>query len=1147
MAVLKIDTRLLGITLQAGSQYSIELEPNVVKEVGNNFSPNPAQASSTSTQFTTFALPVSVSSTATSFIGDSRFVTTATITWDRIVALGSGNFYIYDQSGIYKTIPVTSGTIALVNSNSVEVDIFDFPIPEGNYYIGWDDTVVRDIFGINTTDQTSNSILGWTSQSLTTVENDDYNTRIPSRVFENWYDVLDQSPNPSQQYTISLSGTSGTFTSTVGTTVGNTWTYTGSKQQIEAVSQIYFKSSDELFNWDLPVTTRLIRDGVTVATRSNTLVGLPFDLNQDRFTIASNTYTNVFTSSTNITVNATTSSVFNGMDGGVLTFKSQQIKGGPIEPLTVEKIPGSNYFSLKFATRVDLENIRKQPTPGSTSTNVDKIRLISTETTYTPIITSDLTTIRDRNGLQWEWKKPLVPITDTNREDFFIGYDYTGYMVLWIMPVDGQDPTEFNNIIGQSDEGINDGDKVYLYLNGQPVRWSLRGVEYPNVYLKKAATSDETSSFNDARFTIWDGNTGQQLLFRGYPYTSSIGPYWTTTERNTQPRGWDTILDLVRDDPTDSPNSNPLFQPSNVWSVKSERQLTPEVDPVQFADVYYKLYKDPTTQNNYLEVWDESTNQQWTTSTSLAIMPLIFKVWTSLNDATTEIEVVDQPYVDVLETLGTSTFLSNQSTFTIQPDQLGVGNFKVYADWAGKISVPKYNATSSQYLIQGSLPQSPTTMNFTISTSTFYKNDATGTTTKSLMTATIAIIDFRYPTHKPNGVVTLYQGTSTVIGSATLSSNSTATITWNPESIGQLDQGSLQLNAVFNGDYWNTATNAILPFQAFTKRTQILTLTSTSTQFNRPGNAVFTLYSQNSNFNGKIVTWYNDSSSVGTSTFVGTVTSLTLDTMTLNTGSHSVYATFNGDFNYNSTSSNAIQYAVGKSLPTFTLTRSSQNPLFVGTDTFTFNVQPELNGKTITYYDQYSNFTGTSIVVNGQASFTASFSTSTQVDPAWINLNSGPAQGWTHRIVANITGTEVFADRQISLTFFKTPALAYMFNYDRNDGYWGSVSIEGLDRVAAQYRGAPENIFEAYYFSASGALIQTVPINLSTFTKYYIQSSSPTWAKVSISCRYADGIPNYQFPTISLIEIDLNRNVLRNSVGGYNGRVYFPGNDIFGA
>lgn len=339
MAVLKIDTRLLGITLQAGSQYSIELEPSVVKEVGNNFSPNPAQASSTSTQFTTFPLPVSVSSTGTSFIGDSRFVTTATITWDRIVALGSGNFYIYNQSGIYKTIPVTSGTIALVNSNSVEVDIFDFPIPEGNYYIGWDDTVVRDIFGINTTDQTSNSILGWTSQSLTSVENDDYNTRIPSRVFENWYDVLDQSSNANQQYTISLSGTSGTFTSTVGTTVGNTWTYTGSRQQVEAVSQIYFKSSDELFNWDLPVTTKLVRDGITVATRSNTLVGLPFDLYQDRFTIVSNTYTNVFTSSTNITVNASTSSVFNGMDGGVLTFKSQQIKGGPIEPLTVEKIP----------------------------------------------------------------------------------------------------------------------------------------------------------------------------------------------------------------------------------------------------------------------------------------------------------------------------------------------------------------------------------------------------------------------------------------------------------------------------------------------------------------------------------------------------------------------------------------------------------------------------------------------------------------------------------------------------------------------------------------------------------------------------------------------------------------------------------------
>lgn len=320
MAILKIDTSLLGIKLDAGSQYTLTIEQSVVKEVGNNFSPNPEQSDVKS--FTTFALPIGVESASTSFIEDSRFSTTATVNWDRVINLNTGNFYIYNSNGVYRTIPVSSSTVAKTDSNSLRINIFDTALPEGDYWLGWDAAVVKDIFGINTTAQTTDSELEWSSQSMTSVADDDYNTRIPTKVFENWYDIIDRSSDSNEQYTIRLQATSGTFTSTVGVTVGNTWTYTGSKQQIEAVDNLFFNATTPSINWDLPVSTQLIRDGVTIATRSNNLIGLPFDLRQDRFIIVSNSFTNIISSSTVLTVTANTTSQFNGIDSGYVTFKA---------------------------------------------------------------------------------------------------------------------------------------------------------------------------------------------------------------------------------------------------------------------------------------------------------------------------------------------------------------------------------------------------------------------------------------------------------------------------------------------------------------------------------------------------------------------------------------------------------------------------------------------------------------------------------------------------------------------------------------------------------------------------------------------------------------------------------------------------------
>jgi hypothetical protein len=216
-------------------------------------------------------------------------------------------------------------------------------------------------------------------------------------------------------------------------------------------------------------------------------------------------------------------------------------------------------------------------------------------------------------------------------------------------------------------------------------------------------------------------------------------------------------------------------------------------------------------------------------------------------------------------------------------------------------------------------------------------------------------------------------------------------------------------------------------------------------------------------------------------------------------------------------------------------------PLFDSIDTFTFNVQPELNGKTITYYDEYSNFTGTTVVSNGTATFVTALTTSTTLDPAYQNNSSDVLASYLHRIRANITGTDVFDDRSISLTFFKTDAVAYEFEYDSTDGVWGSVSVKNLERIPNEYRSGSTYSFVANYREENGDIITTENISLTDFTKYNLISTDPAWNYVTIELRYVGG-DQWQFPVESDIEITAAKSIRYISPVG----LYFPGNDIPG-
>jgi hypothetical protein len=64
----------------------------------------------------------------------------------------------------------------------------------------------------------------------------------------------------------------------------------------------------------------LAKQGVILAVRDNTIIGLPYDL--DSMPLVSNSYTNIISSATILTVSANTNSQFNGVDSGYVTFKA---------------------------------------------------------------------------------------------------------------------------------------------------------------------------------------------------------------------------------------------------------------------------------------------------------------------------------------------------------------------------------------------------------------------------------------------------------------------------------------------------------------------------------------------------------------------------------------------------------------------------------------------------------------------------------------------------------------------------------------------------------------------------------------------------------------------------------------------------------
>jgi hypothetical protein len=593
----------LRYLLQGNSTYYLASDAAVLDDAETNF--RAEQISESNFKYSTGPGPVPVS--VTPFYGSTgTFVSTATITFDKPISLYSNTVYLYKNNNVYRTLAVGSSNLQIVNGNTLQVTLYDQPIPEDIYYIGFDLGTVVDANTFSAKPIDDDSLVKWTSKSITDIANDNYNSRITTPIFENnWFNVLDRSPADDEQYTLTMSATSGTFTATGGISVGNTWIYTGTNQQISNIGGVNFIADVKDMNWDLPIETTLKKQGTLIATRNNTIIGLPYDL--DSMPLVSNTFTNSVGSSTVLTVTANTNSA------------------------------------------------------------------ISTQVTF------------------------------------------------------------------------------------------------------------RTSS---------------------------------------------TVL-------------------------------------------------------------------------------------------------------------GTSTFVNNVASLTLLPNTISTGSYNIFASWAGQILVPKFNGRNSNVIQQSILPKSPSTVNLSIPNLPYILRPEVGTGTNPLpiLSANISGI---YPTHLASGEVLLREGLN-LLGSGILSSSATTNISWNPETYNQLDTGNRNLTVSYSGDFWNNTGSNTIIFNGKLRNSISLSVSALSSNIVRPDNAVLRVVSNNSNFSGKSIKWYEGSTLLGISTFTGFTSSIVLNSYNLDIGQNSTFAIFDGDYNFENTTTNTIFYNVSKRTPLMSISYSPTQ-LSISTTSFTVNI-----------------------------------------------------------------------------------------------------------------------------------------------------------------------------------------------------------------
>ena len=382
-------------------------------------------------------------------------------------------------------------------------------------------------------------------------------------------------------------------------------------------------------------------------------------------------------------------------------------------------------------------------------------------------------------------------------------------------------------------------------------------------------------------------------------------------------------------------------------------------------------------------------------------------------------------FFDGATSLGSASVSTNIAQLTLS--NLSVGAHSITAKYAGDAN---FSASTSSAITQTINPASTmTTVTSNLTPSAFGQ--------PVLFTAAVQ------PAFggSPAGTVTFFDG-AVSLGSSNLSAGSAQL------ALSNLSIGSHSITAKYNGDANFTSSTSSSIAQTVAQAT---TSTSISSSLNPSsyGQMVTFTAAVSPAFSGAptgTVTFFDGSTSLGTSALSGGVATLTSSATALVAGSHSISAKYNGDSNFLASTSSTLAQIVNPAATSTTLA-SSANPSAAGKSiTFTANVSSSVGGTLTGTVNFYLDGGPTPIASASLSAGTAHFSTSTltagvhSLTSTFASTNSNFSGSTSAPLIQSITDFSISAS-PASNTISRGSSGTHTITVTPEGGLTGNVSL----------------------------------------------------------------------------------------------------------
>lgn len=358
---------------------------------------------------------------------------------------------------------------------------------------------------------------------------------------------------------------------------------------------------------------------------------------------------------------------------------------------------------------------------------------------------------------------------------------------------------------------------------------------------------------------------------------------------------------------------------------------------------------------DYAGVTDFTTSTSSTQSYTISLAPPTIDLTSTTNPAATNESIVIDvtvapPYVGAATPTGSVTFyngvtqigtgtldLNGAATITIPP--LSSGTYPITVQYAGDTN---YQAETSSALSLSVEKATVTTLAPVGGPITYGQSET--------FTATVVPLNADLAT--PSGTVTFYDGT-TALGTGTLNLSGTATFT-----TGALAAGSHTIKAVYGSDsifaMSTSATGTLVVNQSGTSTALAMSAASPSFGQSVTLTATVAPVAPGAGTPTGTVSYYDGASLLGTGTLSSGVATLTMSDLSV--ASHSITAAYNGDPNFQASTSTARSEAVVRASTSVGLFSSDTGPTYGQSITLTATVGAVAPGAgvplgTVTFYD----------------------------------------------------------------------------------------------------------------------------------------------------------------------------------------------------